>query len=58
MAEFWVSVDCSFIEKVKASTAEEAVKKTEKKYKYGKGHFPREYVEVSLENLNFAQVED
>lgn len=58
MDEYWVSVNCSFIEKVRASTAEEAVKKAEKSYKYGKGRFPREYVEVCLEKLDFAQVED
>lgn len=42
-----VSVSCSWVEPVKANSMEEAIKKTEKLYKYGNGKFPREYVEVS-----------
>lgn len=44
---YMVSVSCSWLEPVKASSMEEAIKKTEKLYMYGKGRFPREYVEVS-----------
>lgn len=56
---YMVSVDCSWITPVKASSMEEAVKKTEKLYKYGKGRFPREYVEVSNGNCDYyCQVED
>lgn len=58
MAEYWVSVSCSWLEKVKAKTEEEAVKKTQKKYMFGRGSFPREYVEVALEKIDFCQVED
>lgn len=58
MAEYWVSVSCSFIQKIKATTPEEAVKKAEKTYKWGRGSFPREYVEVAIEDLEFTQVED
>lgn len=58
MAEYWVSVSCSWLEKVKAETEEEAVKKATKKYMFGRGRFPREYVEVALENIDFCQVED
>lgn len=53
-----VSVTCSWIEQVKASSMEEAIKKTEQSYKYGKGRFPREYVEVSDGNCDFYQIED
>ena len=58
MNKYWVSVECSWVEQVKANSMKEAIEKTEKLYKYGKGRFPREYVEVSEENLDFVQVED
>ena len=44
---YMVSVSCSWLQPVKANSMEEAIKKTEKLYKYGKGRFPREYVEIS-----------
>ena len=44
MNRYTVSVVCSWVEEVRANSEEEAVKKIEKKYRYGKGHFPREYV--------------
>ena len=56
---YWVSVACSWVELVKADSLEEALKKTEKLYKYGKGRFPREYVEVAAEDCSYwCQVED
>lgn len=56
---YWVSVACSWVEPVKAESMEEAIKKTEKLYRYGKGRFPREYVEVSDGGCNyFCQIED
>lgn len=58
MNKYWVSVNCSWVEQVKANSMEEAVKKTEKLYKQGKGRFPREYVEVREENWDFVQVEE
>ncbi len=58
MNKYWVSVTCSWVEQVKANSIEEAIKKTERLYIYGKGRFPREYVEVREENLDFVQVED
>lgn len=58
MAEYWVGVNCSFIQKIKANTPEEAVKKAEKTYRWGRGQLPREYVEVYLENIDFTQIED
>ena len=59
--EYMISITCSWIEPVKANSIKEAIKKTEQKYKYGKGRFPREYVEVVDEQCDpyyFAQVED
>lgn len=54
-----VSVTCSWLELVKASSMEEAIKKAEKLYKYGKGRFPREYVEVSDGNCSYwCEIED
>ena len=56
---YWVSVACSWVEPVKASSMEEALKKTEQLYKHGKGRFPREYVEVAAESCSYwCQVED
>lgn len=56
---YWVSVACSWVEPVKAESMEEALKKTEALYKYGKGRFPREYVEIAPENCSYwCQVED
>ena len=56
---YWVSVACSWVEPVKAESMEEALKKTEALYKYGKGRFPREYVEVAAENCSYrCQIED
>lgn len=55
---YMVSVVCSWIKCVKASSMEEAIKKVEKSYKYGKGRFPREYVEVSDGNCDWYQIED
>lgn len=55
---YMVSVVCSWIKPVKASSMEEAIKKVEKSYKYGKGRFPREYVEVSDGNCDWYQIED
>ncbi len=56
---YMVSVACSWLEPVKASSMEEAIRKTEKLYKYGRGRFPREYVEVSPEYCSYwCQVED
>lgn len=53
-----VSVACSWLEPVKATSMEEAIKKTEQRYRYGKGRFPREYVEVSDGRCDWCQVED
>jgi len=55
---YMVSIACSWIEPVKANSIEEAIKKTEQKYKYGRGRFPREYVEVSEEYCDWKQIED
>lgn len=55
---YMVSVTCSWRTPVKANSMEEAIKKTEKLYKYGKGRFPREYVEVSDGNYDWCQMED
>ena len=58
MAEYWVSVACSFITQIKADSEKEALEKAEKLYRYGKGRLPREYVEVYIEDIDFTQVED
>ena len=55
---YLISVSCSWITPVKAKTVEEAIRKTEELYKYGKGRFPREYTEVSAERGRFCQIED
>ena len=56
---YMVSVACSWVEPVKANSMEEAIKKTEKLYKYGKGRFPREYVEVAAEDCSYwCQIDD
>lgn len=56
---YMVSVACSWVEPVKANSMDEAIKKAEKLYKYGKGRFPREYVEVAAENCSYwCQIED
>lgn len=56
---YMVSIVCSWIEPVKVSSMAEAIKKTEKLYKYGKGRFPREYVEVSDGNCDYwCEIED
>ena len=56
---YMVSVACSWVEPVKADSLEEALKKTEKLYKYGKGRFPREDGEVAAEDCSYwCQVED
>lgn len=55
---YLISVSCSWVTPVKAKTVEEAIRKTEELYKYGKGRFPREYTEVSVERDQFCQVED
>lgn len=55
---YMVSVACSWLTPVKANSMEEAIKITEKLYKYGKGRFPREYVEVSDGNCAWGQIED
>lgn len=44
--EYWVTVGCVWVESVKADSIDEAIKKMEDKYKYGKASFPREFVEV------------
>ena len=56
MNRYTISVECSWVEEVKANSEEEAVKKIEKKYRYGKGHFPREYVEVWLEHVTWCEI--
>lgn len=55
---YMVSIACSWLTPVKANSMEEAIKKTEKLYKYGKGRFPREYVEVSYGYCDWCQIED
>ena len=55
---YLISVSCSWITPVKAKTVEEAIRKMEELYKYGRGRFPREYTEVSVERGHFCQVED
>ena len=55
---YWVSVTCSWIKGIKASSMEEAIEKAEKSYKYGKGRFPREYVEVTDGKCDFYQIVD
>ena len=55
---YMVSIACSWIQAVKANSMEEAIKKTEKLYKYGKGRFPREYIEVADGNCDWSQIED
>lgn len=55
--EYWVTVGCAWVESVKADSIDEAIKKMEDKYKYGKAPFPREFVEVSEEMMGF-QIED
>lgn len=54
---YLISVSCSWITPVKAKTVEEAIRKTEELYKYGRGRFPREYTEVSVDRGYFCQVE-
>ena len=55
---YLVSVTCSWLQEVRASSMEEAIEKVEKSYKYGKGRFPREYVEVTDGKCDFYQIED
>lgn len=55
---YMVSVACSWLTPVKASSMEEAIEKTEKLYKYGNGRFPREYVEVADGRCDWYQIED
>lgn len=55
---YMVSIDCSWIEPIKANSIEEAIAKVEKRYKHGKGRFPREYVEVSECCDYWCQIED
>lgn len=56
---YMVSVSCSWLEPVRADSMEEAIEKTEKLFRYGRGRFPREYVEVSDGCCDyFTQVED
>lgn len=57
MPKYMVSVSCSWVEEVNAKSMEEAVQKAEKKYRYGQGHFPREYVEVSPEEVDWSEIE-
>lgn len=58
MDKYWISVRCSWAERVEANSVEEAIEKMEKLYKYGKGRFPRKYVVVEEENWDFVQVEE
>ena len=57
---YMVSVTCAWFEPVKASSMQDAIEKTEQKYKYGKGRFPREFVDVEDGQCDgyFTQVED
>lgn len=57
MAKYIVSVACSWIEVVNAKSMEDAVLKTEKKYRYRHGHIPREYIEVCPERMEEGQDE-
>ena len=57
MNKYIVRVDCSWVEEVRANSMEEAVQKTENKYRYGKGRFPREYVEVRSECAEWCEIE-
>lgn len=57
MKTFTVSIECSWIEEVKADSEEAALKKTYEKYRKGKGRFPREYVDVSIEHINWCEIE-
>lgn len=57
MAKYMVSVACSWIEVVNAKSMEDAVRKTEKKYRYRHGHIPREYIEVCPERMDGGQDE-
>lgn len=56
--KFMVSIACSWIEEISAESIEEAIKKAEKSYRYGKGRFPREYVEATNAYDEWCQVED
>ena len=56
--KFLVSIACSWIEEISAESMEEAIKKAEKSYRYGKGRFPREYVEVTSGYGDWCQIED
>ena len=58
MQEFEVLVSLNFTEKVKAYTIEEAIKKLEDKYIYGRGRLPREYIEVEEYTCDHYQIED
>ena len=58
-----VGITCSWYEPIKANSMQEAIEKAEQKYKYGKGRFPREYVDVEdgeydSEGRLYCQVED
>ena len=57
MPKYMVSVKCTWIEEVTANSMEEAVRKTEKKYRDGKGQFPREFVYVSPEIVDWSEIE-
>ena len=58
MAEYYVSVSCSWITPIKAKSIEEAIEKADNLYRLGKGHIPRQYIEVCNAECDFSQVED
>lgn len=58
MSRYLVSITCTWSEEVKADNIEEAIQKMRQKYKYGKGRFPREYVDVySYEDDPWCEIE-
>ena len=44
--KYYVSIECSWMEEIRADSPQEAVKIAENKFVRGKGRFPREFVEV------------
>lgn len=54
--EYPICIYCSWMELFKAPTPEEALKKAKQIYKYGHGQIPREYIECSLETVNFDTI--
>lgn len=55
--KYTVYVYCGWIEVVSAESETEAVEKMERKYKDGKGRFPRENVTAEIDREYWCEIE-